>query len=57
MDLDAPIMPLAKSVGHALLFHRVGTSVFELEAALDIMLEIIEEVVEGLSLRRAIVSV
>ena len=57
VDLDATIVPLAESVRNTLLFYGIGTSVFELEAALDIMLEIIEEVVEGLSLRRAIVSV
>lgn len=46
MNLDTTVMAATKSFSNALGSYRVGASVLELEPALDVVMELIEEVIK-----------
>ena len=56
VDLDAAVVSSAQCLCDALLLDGVGTTVLELESALDIVLELFEEVIKGFGLRGPIIK-
>jgi len=57
MDFETFVVSAGHSFDNALLLDRVGTTILKLESAIDLMLELIKEIVERLSLSCGIVKV
>ena len=56
VDLDTFVVLIAKCFSDTLGLNGVGTPVLELESALDIMLKVIEQVVEGFGLSCTVIN-